>query len=117
MSSNRHTARIPMTAFDDQDDGFGEVDVAFDWTPGSPATGMFGPPENYDPGSADEFYIVGAVQILPNGTTAPFMSCDEWDEKIAEYLEENWERPDFAAERADYEYDRMRDERMERDAA
>ena len=117
MTSHRFTACVPMTAFDDQDDGFGEVEVAFDWTPGTPESGNFGPPENYDPGSPELFEIAGAAQSLGNGKTAPFMLCGEWDEAIADYLEENWERPDFAAERADYEYDRMRDERMERDAA
>lgn len=112
----RHIERIPMSVFDDRDDGDGEIDIAFDWTPGQAPSGLTGPPENYDPGSGDEFDLIGAAQVLTNGTTAPFMLCDEWDAKIIEYLSENWERPDFAAERADYDYDRYRDGKMERRA-
>ncbi len=112
----RQIERIPMSVFDDQDDGNGEIDIAFDWTPGQAPSGLTGPPENYDPGSGDEFDLLGASGVKWDGTSFPFMLCAEWEAKIVEYLNEEWERPDFAAERADYEYDRYRDEMMERRA-
>lgn len=71
--------------------------VTFDWAPGTPTTGLSGPPENYDPGEGDEFVIV----------SPPDLSCNAED-RIIEYLDANWERP---ADEPDPDW--LRDERMD----
>lgn len=45
------------------DDRETEVQVLYDYTPGTPARGWAGPPENYDPGSGPEVVITGIVRL------------------------------------------------------
>lgn len=105
---SHHDTTVPLSVIDPTDDGDGEIEVSFDWTPGSAPSGEFGPPENYDPGCGDEFYIVDVTgSPLGHGPAAA--------DKIIAYLEENWDRPDYAAEKADYLYEQYRDRQMERD--
>ena len=99
---SHHDTTIPLSVFDDDDDGGGEVQVSFDWNAGSAPSGLTGPPENYDPGAGEEFYIV-AVEPPQD------------DNKVIAWLEENWDRPDYEAELADYRYEEYRDRMMEDD--
>lgn len=79
-------AKVPHSIFyrldpDDQSPEGEPVEVEFEWTAGRAPTGLSGPPENYDPGEADEFNIVSH-------------DLDEHDEeRVLEWLDENWERP------------------------
>jgi hypothetical protein len=75
------------------------ITVAFEWTAGEAPSGLSGPPENYDPGSGDEFYLVGADL------------SDEQEERVIEWLDEHWERPD---DQPDYDYirDMKRDDEL-----
>lgn len=68
--------------FSKRDDAAEVITVTFDWAPGTPPSGLSGPPENYDPGEGDEFVIV----------TPPQLSCDA-EERLIEWLDANWERP------------------------
>lgn len=75
-----HRDTIPGSLLDPDNED--EIEVVFDWTPGTGPTGLSGPPENYDPGSDDEFIV-----ISPTGLT------DEQEERIVEHLDANWDRP------------------------
>lgn len=57
------------------------VTVDFEWREGTPASGLSGPPENYDPGEADEFVILSD-------------DFERQEEAIVEWLDANWERPE-----------------------
>ncbi len=72
-------ARIPVDAMPDEH----TVTVTFDYRPGTPPSGLSGPPEGYDPGEGEEFYITGPI-VLP----APVEAA------IIDWLENNWDRPD-----------------------
>lgn len=74
--------------------------VEFEYVPGTGPTGLSGPPENYDPGSDDEFYVV----------CPPELSADA-EERVVEWLAEHWERPDDGPD-PDWERDMRRDEAL-----
>ena len=87
--------------------------ATYEITPGTPERGNFGPVENYDPGSAPEAWL---LTVECDGADIPVneLPTQEWSWLTAQIVAQH----DFAAEasdRADYLYDRMRDERMERD--
>lgn len=69
--------------------GDGEIEVAFEWTPGQGPSGQFGPPEHYDPGSPDEYEDITATL---DGVPLALTGDDE--EKIADWLAEHWEPPE-----------------------
>lgn len=60
-----------------------EVEVTFNWTPGTEPSGMYGPPENYDPGEGDYFEILTPVGLSEGA-----------EEAVVNWLFENWERPE-----------------------
>ncbi len=99
-----HTINMPLSVIDDKDDGSGEIEISFDYAPGSPPSGMTGPPEHYDPGSGEEFYVVDGGRRLTSAQ----------NDAVVDWLEENWDRPDCEADLADYRYEQQRDERCDR---
>lgn len=98
-------------------DGDGELEVRFEWTPGTPE---FIPPanrpEDYDPGSGDEFIIRSAAYIIDGKPMFPCGLSDTEEQRVIDWLDGEWERPDHAAAKADYLYDQWRDEQMEKRA-
>lgn len=64
-----------------------DVTVVFEWSPGCPPSGLSGPPENYDPGEGEEFNIVSSGPVA--GADLP----DAVEERLVEWLDENWTRP------------------------
>ncbi len=65
-----------------------ECELRFDIDPGEPATGMSGPPENYDPGYGPEIAKI-AVFVGDEDVTA-FIDI----EAASEYACEHWEAPE-----------------------
>jgi hypothetical protein len=72
------------------DPGFVELAIHFNFTPGTPETGRFGPPENYDPGSGHEVEYLRAERecVDANGTKhwVAIPSGDFLDEQCQKYL-------------------------------
>jgi hypothetical protein len=96
---------VPLSVVEGDADG--ELIVDFDWRAGSPPSGMSGPPENYDPGESDEFVITAvSYDTAPN---IPVGLAPHEEEKVIEWLDENWMRP------TDYDRDDIAD--MRRDEA
>ena len=109
--SKRFTEVVPQRVIEGDSDEDHMIEVEFDWTPGTPATGFSGPPENYDPGSDDEFEIVGAAYKLEGDVCVPLGLAPHEEEAVVDYLYENWERP---AEEPDPDWlrDQARDDRL-----
>ncbi len=110
MAYTRHDAEVPMDALsrlnpdlldqidpDAIDEGT-TLAVMFDYAPGTAPSGLTGPPENYDPGSPEEFYVVHPKH-LPGDV----------DDAISEWLDANWERPDDGPD-PDFERSRRLDD-------
>ncbi len=97
---------MPLSVIDPEADE-GSLVVTFDWTPGQEPTGFSGPPENYDPGSADEFTILSARYDVAFPHVVGL--ADHEHEAVIEWLDENWKRPE-----PDYDYlnDMRRDEEL-----
>lgn len=88
MNAKTYKAEVPSSIAwpsdpEDQSPDY-DVTVEFEWTAGTPPSGLNGPPENYDPGSGDEFYILSPTEDADGAR----------EEAIIEWLDENWERPD-----------------------
>jgi hypothetical protein len=66
-----------------------ECELRFDIDPGTPATGLSGPPENYDPGCGPAISKI-AVFFEGNDVTAYVQNI----EAASEYACENWEAPE-----------------------
>jgi hypothetical protein len=86
-----HQAEVPSSIAlpsdpDDQSPDY-DVTVVFEWAPGSPPSGMYGPPENYDPGEGDYINIVSSGSIA--GADLP----ESVDEALVNWLYEHWEPP------------------------
>lgn len=70
-----------------------EIDVKVEFTVawGSPETGNYGPPENYDPGSGDEIENVKLVEVnrkpRPWNMGLGFITDDEFAETVADVLD------------------------------
>ncbi len=105
-----------------------EVECSYNVAWGSPESGRFGPPEDYDPGAGD---VVEDIKILtvdgkpwPHDISYGFMSDadseamlverleDHEEDMIANAVEEEASRADNAAERR---FEDMRDEMIEDD--
>lgn len=98
---------LPLSVVDHESEE-GSLVVRFEWNPGTPETGRTGgPPEDYDPGSADEFVIRSASYDTSPGIPV-YLSPVE-DERVTDWLDENFERPDPGPD-PDDERDRRRDE-------
>lgn len=68
-----------------------ELEVTFEFTPGTPESGNHGPPEDYDPGSGPEIYILHACVIGGDATQRVTMDKIETERFEIETLED----PDF----------------------
>jgi hypothetical protein len=91
-----HQAEVPESVvFDDERDAC--VTVTFEFRAGTPPSGLSGPPENYDPGSGDEFYVVNPAGLWVGA-----------EDRIIEWLDANWERPDDQPD-----WDAIRDQRRD----
>lgn len=101
-----HTAHVPLSILDGSD---GELIVTFDWAAGTAPSGISGPPENYDPGEADEFNITAAHYDVAPGVSV--LLADREEEQVIEWLDANWERPDDGPD-PDWVRDMQRDQRM-----
>lgn len=110
--ADRYTENVPLSVIEGGTDG--ELQVTFTYSPGCPAK-VSGPPEHCYPAEPDEIELVSCFYLLGNGTTIPCGLADHEEEAIVEWLYEEWERPDFEADEADYRYEQMRDEQMERE--
>lgn len=84
MPTTRHTRTFV------RDNGETEVEVSFEFTPGTPESGAFGPPEDYDPGSGPEFWDMKAT-LVGNPATSVDLTQDEADRFETETMED----PDF----------------------
>lgn len=73
-----------------RDDGETEVEVSFEFTPGTPESGVSGPPEHYDPGSGPEFSDVEAVLLSDRATRIALTEAE-----IDRFETETVEDPDF----------------------
>jgi hypothetical protein len=86
---NRHSATIPLWVVDGEANGpDGEIEVEFDWTPGGFHDGD------------DEFTIRAAYYVLEGGK---LMSCglaEHEVDRVTDWLDGEWERPDEQRERA-----------------
>lgn len=73
---------------------------------GSDPSGMYGPPEDYDPGSGAELYITKVV--LSEGPDAPIPITDDERERLETILLENpdWYTPDGYDDDDYWDYDR-----------
>lgn len=109
---NTYDERLTFTVMEEGGDELETIviDVVVGWTPGTSETGRFGPPEDYDPGSGDEFWFEAITS--PNGPPSPLAVfwAECWlkknEERIAEHLgDEDRGECDAAA------YDRWKDER------
>lgn len=73
------------------DPGFVELQIHYNFTPGSPETGRYGgPPENYDPGSAHEVEYLHAereVDISGNKSWVKLIPGEWLDILCRNYLE------------------------------
>lgn len=91
---SHHDTTVPLSVIDPDDETGTEMEVSFDWTPSS---------------ATEEFYIVSWDNPK---RPKPIVKLDD-EEKIIAWLEENWDRPDRAAEEADHLYEEYRERQME----
>lgn len=85
------TATVPASVIYPEDDD-GELEVTFDFTPGQEPSGMYGPPEHYDPGCGDEFLV---LTVKYRGMVYGLEPEDE--ALVDNWLAEHWEpdEPDY----------------------
>lgn len=112
-----HTFEYEAVGKDDP--GFVECRIHFDYTPGSPESGRYGAPENYDPGGGCEIAYDYAEREVTNAygkKSFETLMRGEWlDEHCREWLEKQDESDlenDLPDNRPDP--DRMREDREDR---
>ena len=102
-----------------KDPGCVELQIHFGFTPGTPERGNYGPVENYDPGSGFEVWMEHAeMEVHCDGKTAwQSLIPGEWLEGQCENYLATREESDLTDCLPDNEpdYDRMRDERRDRE--
>lgn len=81
------------------DDGIVTLDVEFNLVGGEAPSGMSGPPEHYDPGSAPEFVLIGA------SIAATHDEVDLTDEELAAVEADVMDRLGDFDDRDDYPED------------
>ena len=65
---SEHTAEFSLSiAFDEGGCADAKATVTFDFTPGTPESGRFGPPENYDCGSPAEISVAKVMLAIGYG--------------------------------------------------
>ena len=86
MTAKTYQADVPesIVHFDPEDESREgpPIPVEFEWTEGTPPSGISGPPENYDPGEGDYFNIVSHD------------FDDATEERVIEWLDQHWQRPE-----------------------
>lgn len=82
MTSSKHSRLFV------RDDEETEVEVGFDFVPGTPESGNHGPPEHYDPGSGPEFSNFHAT-LLADPKTEIELTEDEIDRFETETKEDS----------------------------
>lgn len=102
-----HREAVPLSILDGSD---GELVVEFDWAPGTAPSGLSGPPEHYDPGDGDEIVITGCSYDTTPGIPVGLGPHEE--ERVVEWLDENWIRPEDDGPDPDYLRDTQRDDRL-----
>jgi hypothetical protein len=70
-----------------RDDEETEVEVSFEFVPGTPESGNHGPPEHYDPGSGPEFSEIRGT-LLSDPTVEVDLTEDEIDRFEKETMED-----------------------------
>lgn len=100
---------VPMRVIDPTDDADRSLRIEFAWTPGQESTGMSGPPENYDPGSGDEFEIERASYVLKNDSLVPCGLAEHEEEAVINWLDEHWPRPPAEPDDPDWARDEKED--------
>jgi hypothetical protein len=102
--SRRFEEPVPLSILDGSD---GDLIVTFDYSPGTPATGLSGPPENYDPGEGPMVEVVSTSYDV-----GPLCGLAAHEiEKVEEWLAENFEPPEDGPD-ADDLRDRAIDDRL-----
>lgn len=89
MSRHNYTAEFQIIDNYDEDNVLTfEVDVSFNYTPGTPESGRLGPPEYYDPGSGSEVEFdakdLAFFETLKDGRRVRF---DPWQGLVQSILE------------------------------
>lgn len=88
---------VPVREGDDE-----TMTVEFSYYPGTEPSGMSGPPEFYDPGAGPEIDI-----LSPNN-----MSVEE-EERVVNYIFDNYIPPEDEGPDPDFYYDMRRDEGLD----
>lgn len=99
-----HRETVPLSVIDGSD---GDLVVEFDFYRGTPASGMSGPPENYDPGEGPEFYVTASCYESAPGI--PVLLADHEVDKVTDWLLENWTPPDDGPDPDDWRDQRIDD--------
>lgn len=71
-----------------------ELEVTFEFTAGTPESGNHGPPEDYDPGSGPEIFILHASVIGGDTTQRVMLDKFETERFEVETLEDQEFQPD-----------------------
>ena len=91
----RYTYATTLTWGGDEPTAELEVVVSFTVAWGAEPSGMFGPPENYDPGSADEIEDIRVVSVdgkpWPVDLSFGFQSPEQDHEMIVDRLDDHYE--------------------------
>ena len=90
------TATIPFSVIDPENDD-DELEATFDFTPGQGPSGEYGPPENYDPGSGDEFEDLSFTY-----RGAPYSVGPDDEGLVIIWLAKHWEPPEPDYPEPDY---------------
>jgi hypothetical protein len=88
VSYSKHLEHVPLSILDGSD---GELIVQFEFRAGTPPSGLSGPPENYDPGEGDEF-VIGRC-CYDTAPQIPVGLGEHEEERVIDWLNENWDRP------------------------
>lgn len=99
-----------------------DYEVEYDYTPGSPGTGLFGRPEDAEPPYDANIEIVSISGPNQKGKISPEIPEADW-EKIGftddvidsvkqQIIDERPTQADLDADRGDYEYDQRKDDRL-----
>jgi hypothetical protein len=91
--TSTHTLRITVMEEDGDELEHVTLECVVSFTPGTPESGRFGPPENYDPGSGDEFSLDSVKRVNADGTRVEASVLDSawaqtWLEKNEEWIAE-----------------------------
>lgn len=98
------TENVPLYVLDGSE---GELVVTFSYRPGEPPSGWS--PEDFDPGSGPELEVIAAHYV--GAAAIPVGLGAEEDQRVVDYLLENWEPPEDGPDPDDLR-DQERDRRL-----